>query len=174
MRRTPFFLATALMAAAFAGPQALLAQAAAPAARPAAPAGVQASKIQITGAFTREMPPGAPAMGGFLVVKNLHAGVLRLVGAESPAFNKVELHETRSENGMMRMVALPVVEVPAGGSFEFKPGGAHLMLIGPKAQAKAGEKLPVTLLFGSGGAAPLKVNVQLEVRAAGGHHGGHH
>lgn len=153
----------------------LVALPAAQAAAAPAAAGVQASKIQVTGAFTRQMPPGAPAMGGFLVVKNLHAGALVLVGAESSAFNKVELHETRSEGGMMRMVALPTVSIPAGGSFEFKPGAAHLMLIGPKGSPKAGEKLPVTLLFGNGTATPLKFPIQLEVRGAGaGHHGGHH
>ncbi len=59
---------------------------------------------------------------------------------------------------MMRMKALPDgVEIPAGGKISLAPGGLHLMLFGPKAAVKSGERIPLTLTFAKAG----KVNVQL-------------
>jgi copper(I)-binding protein len=41
--------------------------------------------------------------------------------------------------------------VPAKGSFELKPGGAHLMFMDLKAPLKEGDKVPVTLKFEKAG-----------------------
>lgn len=68
--------------------------------------------------------------------------------------------------GVMRMEALPQgVEIPAGGAISLSPGGLHLMLFGPKAAIRDGDRIPVTLTFAKAG----KVSVQLaaESRPAG-------
>ncbi len=51
----------------------------------------------------------------------------------------------------MRMREVKGYEVPAKGSFELKPGGAHLMLVDIKQPFKEGDRIPVTLRFQKAG-----------------------
>jgi copper(I)-binding protein len=69
------------------------------------------------------------------------------------------------EGGMMRMKALPQgVEIPAGGVVKLAPGGLHLMLFGPKAAVKPGDRIPVTLTFAKAG--KVKMELAAESRPA--------
>jgi copper(I)-binding protein len=51
----------------------------------------------------------------------------------------------------MRMRQVKGYEVPAKGSFELKPGGAHLMLVDIRKPFKEGDKILVTLRFEKAG-----------------------
>ena len=66
------------------------------------------------------------------------------------------------QNGVMKMrkVSDEGVAIAPGNTVTLAPNGYHLMLIGPKAQLKVGEKLPVTLKFKSAG--PIKVEFVVE------------
>ena len=55
-----------------------------------------------------------------------------IVGASSPAFGEVSLHETRIVDGVSRMRALPELRIAPGDSAVLKPGGMHLMLMQPQ------------------------------------------
>jgi len=72
----------------------------------------------------------------------------------------VELHTHINDNGVMRMRPVKDMPIPAGGTTELKPGGLHLMLMMLKKQLKAGEKMPITLIFEDGS----KKEIQAEVR----------
>jgi copper(I)-binding protein len=63
----------------------------------------------------------------------------------------VELHVHVHEGGVMKMREVPGYDVPAQGSFELKPGGAHLMFMSIRQPFKEGEKVPVTLKFEKAG-----------------------
>jgi hypothetical protein len=54
-------------------------------------------------------------------------------------------------------------DIPANGSFELKPSGAHLMFMDIKQPFKEGEKVPVTLRFEKAG----EVKVEFLVAALG-------
>jgi hypothetical protein len=86
------------------------------------------------------------------------------VGASSPAAAKVELHVTMKQGEMMMMREAKGYDIPAGGSFELAPSGAHLMLVDLKAPLKQGAKVPLTLRFEKAG----EVKVELEVRPLSG------
>jgi copper(I)-binding protein len=49
--------------------------------------------------------------------------------------------------------------VPAKGSFELKPGGAHLMFVDIKQPFKEGDKLPVVLKFEKAGEVKAEFHV---------------
>ena len=100
--------------------------------------------------WARATAPGAKVAGGYMLIRNQGAAD-RLVSASSPAAAKVELHVHVNDNGVMRMREVPGYDVPAKGSFELKPGGAHLMFLDIKQPFKEGEKLPVTLKFEKAG-----------------------
>jgi copper(I)-binding protein len=96
---------------------------------------------------------------GYFSVANSAAYTDRLLGAESPAAERIELHLV--QDGAMMMTE--AVEVGPGEAVSFAPGGYHLMigpLHGPLAE---GEALPVTLRFERAG----EVTVEFEVEAAG-------
>lgn len=138
----------------------------------AAPASAQ---VSIENPWARATPPGAKVGGGFMKIVNKGAAD-RLVGASSEVAARVETHVHRHENGVMKMIEVPGFDVPAGGSVELKPGGAHLMFMELKRALKAGERVAVTLKFEKAG----EVKAEFAVAAMGasgpagaGGHGGH-
>lgn len=91
----------------------------------------------------------------------------RLVGASSPLAGSVEIHEMAMDGNVMRMRAIPSLELPAGKAVELKPGGHHLMLLGLKQTLKAGDTVPVTLTIEAAGGQRETVEVRATVRALG-------
>jgi copper(I)-binding protein len=73
-----------------------------------------------------------------------------LIGVESPAARKVEIHRSSSAGGVMSMQMEAKVTIPPGRSVRFEPGGLHLMLVGLAKPLKAGDKVPATLVFARG------------------------
>ena len=58
---------------------------------------------------------------------------LSLVGVATPVAGVAEVHEMKMEGEVMKMRAVPALELPAGKPVELKPGGYHLMLMDLKA-----------------------------------------
>jgi periplasmic copper chaperone A len=63
------------------------------------------------------------------------------------------------------MRAVPMLDIPAGGTVELKPGGYHLMLMDLKQALPVGSTVPVTLMFKDGKGAESRVEVKLPVAA---------
>lgn len=101
--------------------------------------------ITIQDAWIREAPPNASAMAGYLTINNLTAQDRTLTFAKSKQFNAVEFHRTIIKDGVAKMRRYEELTIPAGKSLEFKPGDFHLMMMGPKAELKANDKVTVTL-----------------------------
>ena len=110
--------------------------------------------------------PSAPGAGYFKMTGAGGGGTLQ--GVTSPRVERIELHETRSEGGMSRMVALERVAV-GGGEVRFEPGGKHAMLFGVDPALKVGDRISLTFTFEG---AP-SVTVDAEVRGPGQAHAGH-
>ena len=71
----------------------------------------------------------------------------RLIGITSPAAQVAEIHEMKMDGDVMRMRAVPGVDLPAGQAVELKPGGYHLMLLDLKAPLAPNSAVPLTLTF---------------------------
>lgn len=119
-------------------------------------------EIEVSGAWVRWLPGGAP-MGGYFELRNDGPETLALTGASSPAFGSVSLHETVSiSDGMTSMRPLPLpLEVPPGGQVEFEPGGYHLMLREPQRSIKPGDEVTITFE----GGADVRIPVTFDVRS---------
>lgn len=117
------------------------------------------AQVSVEQPWTRATPPGAKVGAGFMRLRNAGAAD-RVVGASSPMAGRVEMHVTLREGDVVKMREVKSFEVPAGGSFELKPGGAHLMLVDLKRQLKKGEKVPLTLKLGKGGELKLELSVE--------------
>ena len=102
----------------------------------------------------------AQQRGTGMFVQLTSAQPARLVAASSPAAGVVEIHEMTMQGDVMRMRAIPSLELPAGKTVELKPGGLHLMLIDLKQPLEPGKTVPVTLVVETGG---KRENVELQV-----------
>ena len=115
--------------------------------------------LRVDAPYLRLPPPGAAATGAFMRIDNAGSSERQLVRADSPAADKVELHTHLNENGVMKMRQVDAVTVEAGSSVAFKPGSYHIMLIGLHNPLKAGQRVPLTLVFEKSGQATVEVQV---------------
>lgn len=101
--------------------------------------------------WVRLPPVSMPMMAGFGRIENPCAAPVTIVGASSPAFGEVSLHETRVVDGMSRMRHLPELRIAPDGTATLKPGGLHLMLMQPRAPLKEGSKVVIEFALKDGG-----------------------
>ena len=120
----------------------------------------QADNIDVSNPFAREVPPGAPASASFMTIQNSSNEAIKITSADSEVAKIVELHTHTNDNGVMRMRQIPFIEVPARGTTELKPGGLHIMLIGPHQPLKKGQEVTVTLKFEDGSNKEIKMPVK--------------
>jgi hypothetical protein len=110
----------------------------------------QAKEVLIDNPYVREMPPTAPATGAFMTFENTADAPAIIVKAASDAAKTVELHTHIHDNGVMRMREIAEIVIPANGQTELKPGGLHIMLIGPTRALKEGDMVEIELFFKDG------------------------
>ncbi|WP_137886989.1 copper chaperone PCu(A)C [Pseudomonas sp. 2FE] len=125
----------------------------------------QAGDLHIEHPWSREMPANAPTAAAYFVVHNQGASADRLLGADTPAAGKAELHEHVHKDGLMRMQQIQAVSIAAGGEATFAPMAYHLMLFNLKRQLRDGERFPLTLHFEKAGDVQVEVAVQKEAPA---------
>jgi periplasmic copper chaperone A len=104
----------------------------------------------------------APVAGSSQIVvaiTNEGDGDDRLVGVESPAALDVEVHLTELDGGRATMAVLDEVELPAGETVRFRPGGLHLMLVVPDGSVVVGGTFDLTLRFERSVAVTVPVEV---------------
>ena len=157
MRFSTLLLSSVLVAGFAAGAQASstpvkMAQAAAPAMKMEAPAALMAGKIRIEQPWTRATPGGAKVAGGFLRLTNTGAEVDRLIGGSAEIAGRFEVHEMKTEDGIMKMRQLAQgLEIKPGETVELKPGSYHVMFMDLKQGVKDGDTIKGTLVFEKGG-----------------------
>jgi periplasmic copper chaperone A len=120
----------------------------------------QLKSLSIDHPFARATPPGAKSGGAYFVVENASLIPDKLIGVASPAAGSAEMHQMAMEGGVMKMRAVPVLEIPPRGKLELKPGGYHLMLLDLKQPMRAGDKVPLTLTFQNAGSIVVSVEVE--------------
>lgn len=100
-----------------------------------------------------------------MTIKNTGDSDDKLIGVESPAAGRAEIHEMAMVNDVMKMRKLDDgVVIPAGQTVELKPGGLHMMFFNVKKPFAEGDKVPVTLIFEKAG----KVEIVLSAGSAKG------
>jgi periplasmic copper chaperone A len=109
--------------------------------------GGQATGLKVDDAHYRApLVDGAPGVAYFSITS---AANDRIVGISSPDAQSVEIHGSSTEGGMARMQKLDQVELPAGKTVTFGPGGLHVMVFTPvPRQANATFPIQITLESG--------------------------
>jgi copper(I)-binding protein len=105
--------------------------------------------LYVDQAYVRLSPnPQSPSAGYFTVHGGGEAVVLRDVIAEAAV--RVEMHDSMKHNGMVMMMPLESVDIPAKAVVRFEPGGRHLMLWNVNPGVAATGKITLTFLFSNG------------------------
>lgn len=128
----------------------------------------KAPEVAVKEAWVR-LPAVAGRPGAAYFTLESNASPMKLVSVASPDVERIELHDSMSEGGMMKMAPLTDTAFPAGGTMKFEPGGKHAMLFGIDPKIQPGGKIRLTFTFDP---APA-VTAEAEARAAGdpGHSG---
>lgn len=110
-------------------------------------AGAALAEIKVIEPWARLQPPSSPMSAAFLVLENTGAEPDALIGASCDCAQSVELHVMAETDGKMTMRQVQRFDLPAGGRFELKSGGPHLMLIGLTAPLDPAKPVHLKLLF---------------------------
>ncbi|MDR3530095.1 MAG: copper chaperone PCu(A)C [Rhodopila sp.] len=129
-----------------------------------------ADGIMVQEAWARASP-GAATNGAAYVTLVGGTQPDTLIGVSTPVAATAEVHESFTDNGVMKMRPVAPLAIPAGKTVTFAPGGYHIMLMGLKQPLAAGQTFPLTLKFAH--AAPITVDVQVRAMGRDASMGGH-
>ena len=116
-------------------------------------------ELSVRHPWTRAMTSGETVAAGYLEIRNLGRQPDRLIGASSPAAERVELVLVR-EGAMVRMHEVLSLEVASRERLLLRPNGSHLLFVGLARPLAKGERVPLTLRFERAG----ELHVELEVQ----------
>lgn len=128
----------------------------------------------VESAWVRAVPAVVPHTAAYFTVDNSKGSADELLGLDCPQVAAVELHESRTAAGQVRMVPVPTLAVAAGQRIVLQPGGLHAMLIDLKRPLKAGETVPLRLHFRRAGIIPVQAVVRDDAAESASPHGHHH
>ena len=74
--------------------------------------------VKVTGGWVRSTVPGQKGSGAFMKITATEG--VRLTGVSSPVAGVAEVHEMKMDGDVMKMRAVPVIELPAGRTLELK------------------------------------------------------
>ncbi|WP_024973859.1 copper chaperone PCu(A)C [Ralstonia pickettii] len=136
------------------------------------------AQVTVQDAWVRGTVPGQTSSGAFMTLQS--ADGAKVVGVTTPVAGTAEIHEMKMEGNVMRMRAVPSLELPKGQTVQLKPGGYHVMLMDLKQPLAKDATVPLTLKVELADKRVVEQKVEARVRdlTAGNmpamNHGGEH
>ena len=90
---------------------------------------------------------------------NSGATACTLTGVTSDVADLVELHTHKDEGGVMKMLKIDSLTVPANGTHTLARGGDHVMFLGLRRPLADGDSVEMVLDLGDCGQVPVAVPV---------------
>jgi copper(I)-binding protein len=127
-----------------------------------------ADQIRISHAWTEETGAMAHAIEVYVTIENLGEEADRLIAATTD-FTQAGVFQAAvmQADGTVAVQDVPAVQIGAGQSVTFQPGGIHIVLNDVQRTFRAGEHFDMTLEFASAG--PMIVEVEVESHDAHDH-----
>lgn len=120
---------------------------------------VQRGDLLIHHVWARATPPSAKTGAAYLAITNNGANADVLQDISTPVAASAMVHQTTMDNDVMKMGHVMALEIPAGATVEFAPGGYHAMLMGLTAPLVSGSSFDITLTFEKAGQVTFPVPV---------------
>jgi len=108
-------------------------------------AATAAAQVSVREPWIRATVPAAQATGAFMELVSTQD--VRLVDVSTPVAGIVEIHQMSMKGDRMMMSAVDSIDLKAGKPLALASGGYHIMMMDLKRQMKAGETVPMTLVF---------------------------
>jgi periplasmic copper chaperone A len=131
-----------------------------------------AERVSAENAWVPWAPPTVEVHAAYMTIVNRSNQDQSVVGAESPDYQRVELHSSSVKNGVSEMRDVDQVAIAANQRVALEPGGLHLMLIGPKRPHAVDERVRIVLRLQSGEL--VEVSAVVRRRDTGSHAGHDH
>jgi periplasmic copper chaperone A len=122
--------------------------------------------LEIIHPWARATVPSARNGVVYVTIANTGDAADRLIGAESAAAERVELHRHVVEDGVARMRAIEAIGIAPGETTRLAPGGHHIMLFGLTGPLVEWSTFPLTLIFEQAGAIEVEVMIESAVASA--------
>jgi copper(I)-binding protein len=125
--------------------------------------GSAAPTLSVTDAWTRAVAPGgesAITTAVYFTIENDSGADDQLLSVTTAVAEAAEMHGSTITNGVMQMRRAQTVELPAGETVVFEPGGLHVMLIGVREPLEAGDRIDLELTFAQSGTMTVTVEVR--------------
>ncbi|HUW39084.1 MAG TPA: copper chaperone PCu(A)C [Rhodocyclaceae bacterium] len=122
-----------------------------------------AQTVEVDHPWVRGTVTGQTATGAFMELKSADGATL--VGVSSPVSKLAQIHQMVMDKNVMRMQAIPKLDLPAGKAVLLEPGSYHIMLTGLVRPLKKGEVVPLILKIETKDRKMIEVPVKAEVRA---------
>jgi copper(I)-binding protein len=127
------------------------------------PLAYAADDVAVKNAWARATAPGQRTASVYLDITSRFEATI--VSVSSPDAKSAEIHESRTEGGIMKMRRLDRLALPAKTSVSLAPGGLHVMLIDIARPLQPNNKVYVEFTIETAGGKRSTVAVQAEVRA---------
>ena len=118
------------------------------------------AQLEFSDAWIKNLPPPVPVRAGYMTIHNSQSRAMSIVAIHSDAFASVEIHQTRMQDGMMRMDPVPNLTIAPGETVQLAPGGLHLMMMQPVEPTQPGDIHRITLEFDDGSSQTLELTVR--------------
>ncbi|NKB66534.1 MAG: copper chaperone PCu(A)C [Candidatus Latescibacteria bacterium] len=110
---------------------------------------VPEARVAVHEAWIKEGPPVHKMAAAYMRLENLGAKAVALIAIELEQ-GRAELHYMRHQDGVMQMGTLERLDLAPGQSVSLQPSGTHIMLLDLPQAPRAGQQLPLKLIFAGG------------------------
>lgn len=110
-------------------------------------------------AWIQNLPPSVPVRAGYMTITNPDPQAVKIVGLRGEGFSRIEIHRSVMRDGEMHMDQLPELEIGAGKSLRFEPGGLHLMMY-PTEPTRPGDNYRIDVELGDGSIRTIRMTVR--------------
>jgi copper(I)-binding protein len=121
-----------------------------------------ADVVKIVDPWARATVPGQKVGGVYMEI--IAREDLRLTGIKTGVAESAQVHQMKIENGMMRMRAVPFLQLPAGKPVKLEPGGYHIMLYDLRRSLVSEQELTLELTFEDAAKQQHRVPIKVVVR----------
>ncbi len=131
-----------------------------------------AGDVSVSNAWTRATAPGQKVAGVYFDIESKKNA--KLVGVQTSLTDNAEVHHMSMDGDVMRMRPVDSVELPAGETVIFKPGGYHVMLFDLRRPLEPGGQIALSLLVEDENEEVTRHLVTVQVRNLDGTKAEHH
>lgn len=125
-----------------------------------------AGVVEIKEPYVKQTAPGMKNTAIFMEIKNNSDKTIKLINAKEHTLGGVtEIHtHLKQDDGSMKMVKIPFIEIEPNSSTLLKPKSYHVMVIGIDNAVKSDTKVSLTLEFDNGEKVEVKDIISKEIK----------